>query len=130
MDSLNASAVGGSSRLQRMELADALAAQIDAARHRPPLERPLLTWAEGDAIACLLDALAASVAGEPLAELAGELAGRLRFRLGPLPGHDPQRMLAAVLASAEQRITGARPTAGDGPGGSSPSLRAGVQQVV
>ncbi|MBG0819046.1 hypothetical protein [Planomonospora sp. ID82291] len=109
MDSTNPSAACGPNRLTRMELADALAAQVDSGRHRPPLAQPLLTWEEGDAAACLLETLAAIVAGEPLAELADELAERLRSRLGPLPGHDPERMLSAVLSSAEQQITSVGP---------------------
>jgi hypothetical protein len=92
-----------SGRLARFELANALAAQIDSAQRVPPLDKPLVNWHEGDAIAHLLDALARVIADEPLGELATELAERLRHRLGPIPGHDPKRMLAAILDNLERR---------------------------
>ncbi|AWS47894.1 hypothetical protein DKM19_48080 [Streptosporangium sp. 'caverna'] len=87
-----------------MDLANTLAAQVDSARHLPLLQQPLLNWCEGDAMARLLDELATTLGDEPLAELAYELAEKLRSRLGPMPGYDPQAMLAAVLASVERRL--------------------------
>ncbi|WP_326645087.1 hypothetical protein OG884_12105 [Streptosporangium sp. NBC_01755] len=87
-----------------MDLAITLAAQVDSARHLSLLQQPLLNWHEGDAVARLLDELAAVLGDEPLAELAGELADRLRGRLGPMPGYDPEAMVAAVLESVERRL--------------------------
>ncbi|GAA1264258.1 hypothetical protein Psi02_76160 [Planotetraspora silvatica] len=72
-------------RAARMELADVLAAEVDSARRQPPLETPLLSWWEGDAIVQLLKALAALLGDEPMAELSTEMAEKLRARLGPFP---------------------------------------------
>ncbi|MFF0249966.1 hypothetical protein [Streptosporangium sandarakinum] len=91
-------------RAARMNLASDLAAQVDASWRLPPLTSPLLNWHEGDAIAHLLEALAAMVRDEPLAELADELAALLRARLGPMPGHDPERIAAAVLGHLGRRL--------------------------
>ncbi|WP_143653573.1 hypothetical protein [Streptosporangium subroseum] len=91
-------------RAARMNLANVLAAQVDSARHLPLLQQPLLNWHEGDAMARLLDELATVLGDEPLAELAGELADQLRDRLGPMPGYDPEAMVAAVLANVERRL--------------------------
>ncbi|WP_326825837.1 hypothetical protein [Streptosporangium sp. NBC_01756] len=87
-----------------MDLANALAAQVDSARYLPLLQQPLLNWHEGDAMARLLDELAGILGDEPLAELAHELAEQLRSQLGPMPGYDTKRMLTAILASREQGL--------------------------
>ncbi|GAB2450782.1 hypothetical protein GCM10027187_18250 [Streptosporangium sandarakinum] len=93
-----------SARDLRLNIAIALAAQVDSARHLPLLQQPLLNWHEGDAIAHLLDELAAVLSDEPIAELACELAEQLRIRLGPMPGYDPKKMLDAVLVNVERRL--------------------------
>lgn len=83
-------------RVRRLVLANDLAASVDSARRQPPLEKPLLTWCEGDAIVQLLNALADVVRGEPLAELCAELAEKLSARLGPPPGYDVNAALRAI----------------------------------
>jgi hypothetical protein len=91
-------------RAARMDLANVLAAQVDAARHLSPVATPLLNWSEGEAITQLLEALAVIVNGEPLGELASELAAKLRTRLGHPPGHDPARMAEAVMEHLGRRL--------------------------
>ncbi|MER7129725.1 hypothetical protein [Streptosporangium saharense] len=83
-------------RMARLDLAVILAAQVDASRHQEALSHPLLTWAEGDAVVQLLELLGQVLPGEPLAELAGELAEQLQARLGPAPGPTPQEQIAAM----------------------------------
>ncbi|MFD0887750.1 hypothetical protein ACFQ08_24685 [Streptosporangium algeriense] len=83
-------------RMARLDLADSLAAQVDASRHQEPLSQPLLTWAEGDAVVRLLELLGQVLPGEPLAELAVELAGQLQARLGPAPGPTSEEQIAAM----------------------------------
>ncbi|MBB4920906.1 hypothetical protein [Streptosporangium saharense] len=99
-------------RMARLNLAVVLAAQVDASRHQEPLSQPLLTWAEGDAVVRLLEELGQVLPGEPLAELAGELAEQLQARLGPAPGHGPevgeravQAMLTYYTSPAEEERT-------------------------
>ncbi|MBB4920966.1 hypothetical protein [Streptosporangium saharense] len=82
-------------RMARLDLATVLAAQVDASRHQRPLTLAL-TWAEGDAMAQLLEQLARELPGEPIAELAQELAGQLQAQLGPAAGPTPEEQIAAM----------------------------------
>lgn len=83
-------------RVRHLELANDLAASVDSARRQPLLEKPLLTWCEGDAIVQLLNVLADVFRGEPLAELSAELSEKLHARLGSPPGYDVNAVLRAI----------------------------------